>query len=554
MIFVVLAMGIFLLASVAVSVDFGDRWFHRQSSQNAADAACMAGAMDMLLEAQGQKTGNAGFVSGTPFTCSAGSTASPCKYAALNGYDSANSTPGNLVKVTFPGVVPGVTPPDPAVAATPFMTVNIDERIPAYFSGLLSGNRTQSIGATATCGVVQAQAPVPILVLNRSCQHAFELSGNTSVKIVGGPQKSIQVNSSNTSCAAATSNSAQQCNQNGPTIDLSKGGPSFSGSDFGVFGAPTTAPSGFTGNSWGPASPISDPYALVSAPALPAAAPAKVHVNYNIDGCPDHSGCTEYKPGLYTSAITVKGETAIFVPGIYYMKGITNDNTGDPGAGCTAGPTGQSHYVLDVDANGVVRPSTATGDGSGGVVFYLSGTGAGNYGSVFFGSNAGKSGGRTIDVFSTATATCPGGTAPPAQLNLPATANGNVLLGQCTGGGTYYGAGSADTLGSIRGLLFFQDRANADAKGQASMQGGGGLILSGNMYFHNCNASGTGVNCSDPTAGYNAFFQLQGTSGGNAYVLGNITTDQLVLGGSGNISMLLNPNAVYKTLRVALLK
>src|SRR4051794_1791839 len=76
-----LAMGLFMLGAVAFSVDLGNKWFHRQSAQTAADAACLAGAMDMLLAAQGEATGNAGFTAGTPFTCSPTSTASPCKYA-----------------------------------------------------------------------------------------------------------------------------------------------------------------------------------------------------------------------------------------------------------------------------------------------------------------------------------------------------------------------------------------------------------------------------------------------------------------------------------------
>jgi hypothetical protein len=86
------------------------------------------------------------------------------------------------------------------------------------------------------------------------------------------------------------------------------------------------------------------------------------------------------------------------------------------------------------------------------------------------------------------------------------------------------------------------------------MQGGGGLILSGNMYFHNCNASGTGTGCSLPSIGYNAFFQLQGSPGNTSYVLGNITADEVVLGGSGNIAMSLNPNAIYNILKASLLQ
>ena len=190
-------------------------------------------------------------------------------------------------------------------------------------------------------------------------------------------------------------------------------------------------------------------------------------------------------------------------------------------------------------------------------MFYFSGTGAGNYGSAFFGGGAGNSGGRTIDAFQTSNAVCPGGTAPPAQLGLPTTVNGNVLLGQCTGSGTFLGAtlnGKAETSGTVRGMIFFQDRADTDPKGQASMQGGGGLIISGNMYFHNCNASGIGTNCSAPSTGYNAFVELRGNTGGSAYVLGNITTDQLVIGGSSTIQMLLNPNSVINVLKATMLE
>jgi hypothetical protein len=80
------------------------------------------------------------------------------------------------------------------------------------------------------------------------------------------------------------------------------------------------------------------------------------------------------------------------------------------------------------------------------------------------------------------------------------------------------------------------------------------LVLSGNMYFHNCNSSGTGTGCSAPTAGYNAFLDLQGTPSGGTYVLGNITTDELVLAGNSAIAMSLNPTAIYNILKASLLQ
>jgi len=563
MILVILALGLVLLGAMGLAVDFSNAHFHRQSAQAAADAACTAGAMDLLVNAQGNTKG--GFPVGSPpatFNCTASGSA-VCQYANLNGYNGSGRVvgqPSSDVVVSFPTSVPGVVTPSATLAPTPFIRVNVIDRMQITFAGLLMGRRTMDVAARATCGLQQADSPVPLLVLNPSCQQSFQINDPAaSVAIIGGPPRSIQVNSNNTTCAAATS--ANGCSGTG-VVDLSKGGPSFKGSDFGVFGAPNTAtPPGFSGHSWGAASPIQDPYAQLNAPAVPAASPTDgipagtTTVAYNVKGCPDHAGCIEYKPGLYTHKIVVKDITAIFDPGLYYMKVTTPDpvNCGNPSA-CTTKPKGQCRASLSVDSNGVVRPATPF---TGGAMFYLSGTGAGNYGSVFFGANAGKANKRNIDAFQTSNAICPGGSAPPGALGLPSTVNGDVLLGQCTGSGTFIGAtlnGNAETAGSVRGMTFFQDRADADVNGQPSMQGGGGLVMSGNMYFHNCNSSGTGVNCSDPTTGYNAFLQLQGTPSGGTYVLGNITADQFVLTGNGNVKMLLNPNSVINVLKASLLE
>src|SRR5438094_8193585 len=76
--FLLLALGIFLLGAVAFSVDFGNTWFHRQSAQSAADAACTAGAMDLLVDSQGGATGHQGFLSGTACNSAPRSICAPC--------------------------------------------------------------------------------------------------------------------------------------------------------------------------------------------------------------------------------------------------------------------------------------------------------------------------------------------------------------------------------------------------------------------------------------------------------------------------------------------
>jgi Flp pilus assembly protein TadG len=49
----ILILGLFLLGVFGLAVDFTNMWFHRQAATAAADAACQAGAMDMLATAGG---------------------------------------------------------------------------------------------------------------------------------------------------------------------------------------------------------------------------------------------------------------------------------------------------------------------------------------------------------------------------------------------------------------------------------------------------------------------------------------------------------------------
>jgi Putative Flp pilus-assembly TadE/G-like len=548
LVFMVLALSVFLLGAGALCVDMSNLWFHRQAAQNAADAACTAGAMDLLVDAQGGTTGHQGFVNGAAFNCSVGSTATPCQYAAKNGYTSNNTSPGSLVSVTFPGAVTGVPASSLAPAGlvpTAFMRVDVTDNVQTFFSGLLSGNQTQTVRAFAACGVVLAKAPIPILVLDphnpvtTPPSKALDIQGTPTIKIVGGPTQSIQVNSDATT-AVNIGGSA--------TIDLTKGGTNFDGSSFGTYGGPATAPGGFVtanGGKWMTSSPIADPFAQIAAPACTTACPPVTPSDLSADpnctsakiqqgngkctvlyhnathGCPDTAGCDFYAAGYYPSGITVKQRTAIFDPGVYYV------NNG-----------------LKLDTQSMVRPGIGVGDGSGGTVFYLTGSTVSCSGQVGLVCVKSDSGSRAIDAFSTSAVQCPGGSPPDPQLNLPATLAGNILLAPCTG--TY-----GDPLGKYRGILFFQDRATGGGGGWG---GGGGFLLAGSMYFHHCNATGTGVSCGANPTYYDSVLQLQGNSGSASYVLGDIISDNLSMGGTPTINMALNPTAAYSTLKATLLR
>jgi hypothetical protein len=74
------------------------------------------------------------------------------------------------------------------------------------------------------------------------------------------------------------------------------------------------------------------------------------------------------------------------------------------------------------------------------------------------------------------------------------------------------------------------------------------------MYFHQCVTSGADTGQGCVSSAFNDVFQLQGGSGSNTYVLGDIIVDQMQLGGNSSIIMDLNPTAAFTTLKASLLQ
>ena len=141
----VMILGMFLLAVMGFSVDLTNIWFHRQTAMAAADAACQAGAADMLAENGGMSLPAAGFTQGTASNCVSSSAATMCTYASLNGYNGtglSSSAASNSVSWNFPSSVSGVTA---GTGSYPFLTVAISENVKTYIMTLLTGSRYQNI-------------------------------------------------------------------------------------------------------------------------------------------------------------------------------------------------------------------------------------------------------------------------------------------------------------------------------------------------------------------------------------------------------------------------
>lgn len=294
---IVIFIGLFLMAMLGVAADYTQVWAHRQMAQGAADAACEAGAADLFLNAvdpSSSGTGGLGSFSwiGAGFDCSVNTSSPPCSYATLNGYSGSN------VHVSFPSFLPGVAAlPSSLATPFPYMEVTITDPVSMSFTKMVGAASTVSIKAKAGCGVSPVAIPVPLVVLHQTAAQSLSTQGSGGIQILGGPTRSIQVDSRSTA-AVNVGGSA--------TIDLTQAGPNGNGGDFGVFGT-ESQPAGVQLNNgkWiSPASPIGDPWALTDEPPVPAAIGRSRPVAFATSGCPDPAGCVQFTAGDYSGNVS----------------------------------------------------------------------------------------------------------------------------------------------------------------------------------------------------------------------------------------------------------
>ncbi|WP_161571107.1 pilus assembly protein TadG-related protein [Granulicella sibirica] len=498
-VFLIAVLGIFLLAVFGFAVDLTNIWFHRQTAVAAADAACQAGAQDMLASSSGLALPGTGFIPGTSSDCVSSPLATMCSYAAANSYNGTGLVAGaasNAISWTFPPTVTGVVP---GLGTYPFMQVLIAENVKTYFISLLNASHVQRLNVSSTCGVTLTKGSIPMLVLNPTLLGAFNYSLAGQLNIVGGPQRALQVNSTSPLAVSWLLG----------MINLSAAGPNQTGGDVGIVGGPATAPglpagSGFQGGttgSWkGNVLPVADPFAAIGAPTsiLSITPPSLTGtwVAYGVDGCPNHLGqllapthsCLEYGPGYYPLGIDlslVLSTTAIFKPGIYYLGGPLN--------------SGLTNTLRVAKPSGYLQTD--------GVMMYFAGLSSLNLSSVP------ASG---VDSVAATDLTCDG-SSPPAGLGLGTTISGNVLYGQCAANGTYFDSGgdTSDVRSATgsRGVLLFQSHSVASSP---ALSGVGPNAFAGTLYFHS-----------------SSYLDVLSVTGSNNSVFGEVVSDQVsLLGGS----------------------
>jgi Flp pilus assembly protein TadG len=498
---VILGVSLFLLGAVGLAVDGSQLYAQRQMAQSTADAAALAGILGIF---DGTTTIT------SAHDCATTETTSPCWYAHQNGFGTTSGTGADIVHVDpSPGVpVNGQTSPtELQVTITRPVTMTLTKMV---------GLSLFNVKASSTAAVVNIVSPVPIIITHPTLTQSLSMNGTTGIKICGGPQRSIQVNSSDANAFAPPSSGSVDLTGAGPddtngncfgggAIPSGKGG-----GDFATHGGPAPPQGrvllGNKGHYVYPASPIPDPLIGVPAPGVPTTSPPSGGQSCSVLGhcssCPASgfsgsppSTCQEYLPGNYSGGLS-PSKDGFFDPGIYYMSGggftlknitVAMCSVGTGSGQCTADTnTGSGMLIYDA---GSTPTSTSTGGFAISTNVYAKLLGAG---------------------ISTAT--------PPTAPSSP-----------------YYG------------ILFFEQR-NADAQTHKLGQGNGCFDLVGTVYITNT------LSIMQGSASHYQGVEYAGTPCSSTISQGEIIVSALTLKGTAQINMSLYPTALITVQQIALVQ
>lgn len=335
---------------LGLAVDVGWMHFRHEAAQTAADAAALAAA-EVATASGGSiacNSGNVGCQSAT--ACPNPVPSNPtnnlqiaCAYASSNGFTVTTGGRQNVTVAAGAGTAP---PSAPGVTATYWVTVQVTETIPQFFSAVL-GHTLGTVSAQATSAATGSVSNSCLYILNPTMAKAFVASGGTSVTATCG----IFVDSTNADALDVSGGSTV-------TASVVKVAGNYSSK-----GGSTISPLPTTG-----AAATADPFVSVAAPSYSGCD----YTNKSVG-----NGLTvTLTPGVYCNGITLNGGAHVtFQSGTYILNGgglsITNGAT-VTGAGVTFFNTanGYTYAPLNISGGAVVTLSAPTSGSLEGLLFY----------------------------------------------------------------------------------------------------------------------------------------------------------------------------------------
>jgi hypothetical protein len=565
---------------MGTAIDMSNLWLHKYRASTAATAACESGAADMLWAANNSPTqfatSSAGFM--TASTGGAGgqvsgncSSSSPnvamCAYARANGYDPADTSRQVDVVWVLSSTGPSnaqTTPPSLPNGVLPYLRVAVSENVKTYMLGLIPGFHSPvKVTGFCDCGLVSTSSEsanyLPMISLSPNLPVIATYAPQNYVVIGGGP------------IAWEFSSST------GFGLDMylyawnsSQGGPTYDGSSIAVYDPNFKAPSGeineAQGPSFGKANPAlsrlssapTDPFASVPPPAsvkgqtplIPIQkiqagylSSQAVNVAYGEDGCPDTRGCQEISPGYYPGGL-IEGiqlygaTTTLFLPGIYYLDSTPNVADTVKWQSSNMGIWGGRTRVYRVATPCAPKCGQYTAgmiyQQTDGVTLYFH-RGSWVSGWLQFSGTSDPPLDNIVDPMPSSRLTCDGST--PDARSVPSSITGSALYGPCTKNGSYVDStdNSAESVGSVRGMVVFFDRDNRDGPINQTTPGleiapTGPFVFAGVIYNPN------GVDYFDPE------YPNIESPRTPFYVLGDIVDAYAFLGSIGTQVMYFTPN------------
>lgn len=327
----------FLCGLLALVVDVGHLLYTRRHLQTLADAAALAGSLELNT-------------CGSTANCSALQTAAKASMTE-NGI-SDFSTFTNCSTGTATGMTLTVNngpcalgSNDPNYNNVKYVEAQVSYPVKSIFGNLL-GKKSFTLNARAEAG--GGQLPPCVYVLDPTAGSALTMNGNDSLL---APTCSIIVDSSSTSAAMF----------DGHVTVTSKslnivGGDTINGGSNSITPSPTTG-----------ASAVADPLSSLQPPSQTCPSTTASNGPYygassQITVDPNQSPAT-FNPGAYCGGINLNGQSsAIFNPGIYTFKGPLNVGTGSiSGNGVMFYFTNNSTIQMNGNSSAnLVAPTTGT--------------------------------------------------------------------------------------------------------------------------------------------------------------------------------------------------
>jgi hypothetical protein len=266
-----------IISTIAVSLDGGVIMSEHRHSQNAADAAALAGASDLYY--------NFWLYSGldTPGTARSAAFAG----AAQNGY--TNDGVNSVVTVNIPPTSGYY------VGRAGYVEVIVQYNEPRGFSSLFASGTVPIISRAVALGMPIA-GDMGILVLDPSAKGAFTMGGGGTLNVMDTP---IIVDSAN------------------PAGTISNGGTSATATEFDLSGGYSIVGGGsLNGTINLNRPPTEDPLQYLPIPD-PSTMTVQSHKSVQYT-----NGDNYLQPGVYKGGISASGTANIFLaPGVYYMQG-----------------------------------------------------------------------------------------------------------------------------------------------------------------------------------------------------------------------------------------